>query len=267
MRLILSLTLFSLRFAQRGFVSVIVDLAAANGGNVDASVPDSVITTPNGVTIVGYTDLPSRLPATSSSLFSNNLKNFLLSIGPQTTKEKGYFHIDTKDEAVDNMMIVKDGKVRWGTDEITPYSPPPVKEVAAVDVKTPEEIQMEEAKKNKDEFIQTITYGTVAAIALTLVGAKGGASSLLATFALAGLAGQQVRVCEELKRRVYWILTYMPDTSMYNVATAKFFAISNVTNHPSVAARFARRRLFGVSRRRFIVRSWRLQTRSVDSPP
>ncbi|GMH96861.1 hypothetical protein TrST_g13399 [Triparma strigata] len=172
--------------------SVIVDLAAANGGNVDASVPDSVITTPNGVTIVGYTDLPSRLPATSSSLFSNNLKNFLLSIGPQTTKEKGYFHIDTKDEAVDNMMIVKDGKVRWGTDEITPYSPPPVKEVAAVDVKTPEEIQMEEAKKNKDEFIQTITYGTVAAIALTLVGAKGGASSLLATFALAGLAGQQV---------------------------------------------------------------------------
>ncbi|GMI12981.1 hypothetical protein TrLO_g11074 [Triparma laevis f. longispina] len=170
--------------------SVIVDLAAANGGNVEASVPDSVITTSKGVTIVGFTDLPSRLPATSSNLFSNNIKNFLLSIGPQTTKNKGYFHIDTSDEAVDNMMIIKDGKDR--RDDMTPYSPPAPKAVTEVSTLTPEEIQAEEAARHKDEFVQTIVYGSVAALALTLVGAKGGASTLLGSFALAGLAGQQV---------------------------------------------------------------------------
>jgi NAD(P) transhydrogenase len=94
--------------------SVIVDLAAANGGNVEASVADDVVETEGGVTIVGWTDLPSRLPATSSNLFSNNVKNFLLSVGPQTTNDKGYYYVDTTDPAVDNMMIVKDGVVRWG---------------------------------------------------------------------------------------------------------------------------------------------------------
>ena len=56
-----------------------------------------------------------------------------------------------------------------------------------------------------------------------------------------------MRVCEErsdeLKRRVYWISTYMPDISKCNVAAAKFFAISNVTNDPSIATRFSLRRM------------------------
>ena len=50
--------------------SVLVDLAAANGGNVAQTVPNEVITTDNGVTIIGYTDLPSRLASTSSTLVS-----------------------------------------------------------------------------------------------------------------------------------------------------------------------------------------------------
>ena len=57
---------------------------------------------------------------------------------------------------------------------------------------------------------------------------------------------EEVRVCEErgdeLERRVYWISTYMPDTSECNVAAAKLFAITNDTNAPSIATRFARRR-------------------------
>lgn len=53
--------------------SVLVDLAASNGGNCESSVPDEVITTPNGVTIIGYTDLPSRLASTSSTLFGTNV--------------------------------------------------------------------------------------------------------------------------------------------------------------------------------------------------
>ena len=70
---------------------VIVDLTADNGGNVAQTVPDEVITTANRVTIVGYNDLPSGLASTSSSLFGTNVAKFILSVGPQTTKEKGVY--------------------------------------------------------------------------------------------------------------------------------------------------------------------------------
>lgn len=74
--------------------SVCVDLAAANGGNVMQVKPDEIFTTENGVKVIGYTDLPSRLAGTASNLFANNVAKFILSIGPQTTKQKGVFQID-----------------------------------------------------------------------------------------------------------------------------------------------------------------------------
>jgi len=77
--------------------SVIVDLAATNGGNVAQTVPDEVIPTANRVTIIGYTDLPSGLASTSSSLFGTNVAKFILSVRPQTTKEKGVYQIDLED--------------------------------------------------------------------------------------------------------------------------------------------------------------------------
>ena len=49
---------------------------------------------------IRYTDMNSRLASTSSSLFANNTQKFLMSVGPQTTKNKGYWHVDHKDEAV-----------------------------------------------------------------------------------------------------------------------------------------------------------------------
>merc|ERR1711862_92478 len=78
--------------------SVCVDLAAQNGGNVAQTQPNEVVTTNNGIKIVGYTDLPSRLASTSSALFGNNIAKFILSMGPQTTKEKGVFQLDMEDE-------------------------------------------------------------------------------------------------------------------------------------------------------------------------
>jgi hypothetical protein len=64
--------------------SVTVDLAAEAGGNIETTQKDSVIRTPNGVTCIGYTDLPSRLATQSSTLYSNNISKFLLSMGPFT---------------------------------------------------------------------------------------------------------------------------------------------------------------------------------------
>ena len=139
--------------------SVIVDLAAANGGNVDASVPDEVITTDNGVIIVGFTDLPSRLPETSSALFSNNVANLILSIGPTTTKQKGYFYPDLADDVTNNMMIVSNGIDRRST--IQPYAPPPPPAPPAPPPTSAELVEVAD-EKSYEEFRDTAVYGSVA---------------------------------------------------------------------------------------------------------
>ncbi len=63
--------------------SVIVDMAAANGGNVEGTVKDQAVVTDNGVTIIGYTDLAGRLPATASQLYGTNLVNLLKLLTPE----------------------------------------------------------------------------------------------------------------------------------------------------------------------------------------
>ena len=64
------------------------------------TVDGQKIVTKNGVSILGYSDLPSRLPTAASQLFGRNQANFLLSVGPQTTGTKGFFEIDYEDPAV-----------------------------------------------------------------------------------------------------------------------------------------------------------------------
>jgi len=176
--------------------SVLVDLAAANGGNVAQTEANKVIKTANGVTIIGYTDLPSRLASTSSTLFGNNVAKFLLSIGPQTTKEKGIFQIDMEDDAVQNMLIAYDGEARW-PDKITPFSPPPPPPKAADDTVelSEEELLLAANEQQKAGFIRNAGIASAASFALLAFGFNAGSSddvSLLATFALAGLAGYQV---------------------------------------------------------------------------
>jgi H+-translocating NAD(P) transhydrogenase len=111
--------------------SVTVDLAAEAGGNIETTVRDQKIVTPNGVTCLGYTDLPSRLSTTASTLYANNISKFLLSAGPQTTKQPGYFYMDHADEAVRGMLVVEKGKLMWPA--------PPVAQPAAAPTKKKEE--------------------------------------------------------------------------------------------------------------------------------
>lgn len=176
--------------------SVLVDLAAANGGNVAQTVANEVITTENGVTIIGYTDLPSRLASTSSTLFGNNVAKFILSIGPQTTKEKGMFQIDLEDDAVQNMLISHDGVARF-PDKITPFNPPPPPSKPAEEMieKTADELLSEANELQKAAFVKNAGIASLAAAALLTFGFANDApesTSLMATFALAGLAGYQV---------------------------------------------------------------------------
>jgi H+-translocating NAD(P) transhydrogenase len=93
--------------------SVVVDLASEAGGNCEYTVPGEAVVTGGGVTVIGYTDLPSRLPQTASSLYSNNISKFLLSMGPFSTGEKGRFAIDHDDEAVRGALVLEKGELMW----------------------------------------------------------------------------------------------------------------------------------------------------------
>lgn len=88
--------------------SVIVDLAVEAGGNVTQSKPGEVVTTDNGVKIVGHLNVPSRLASDASSLFAKNLFNFL---NPMIDKETGNLNLNWEDELVLGTALTRDGNI------------------------------------------------------------------------------------------------------------------------------------------------------------
>merc|ERR1711887_528626 len=88
--------------------SVVVDLAAEAGGNIETITPGEV-TVYNNVTHIGYTDLPSRLPTQASTLYSNNLTKLLLSMGDG----KENFHLDMTDDVVRGSIVLNKGVTSW----------------------------------------------------------------------------------------------------------------------------------------------------------
>jgi len=88
--------------------SVIVDLAAERGGNVEVTKPGEVITTPNGVTVIGYRNYPARLATSASQLFSRNLVSFLEIMFDKKTKA---FAVPWDDELVKATVLTKDGAI------------------------------------------------------------------------------------------------------------------------------------------------------------
>src|SRR5204863_3501195 len=88
---------------------VIVDLAAEQGGNCELTEPGKVVVK-HGVTIVGYTDLVSRLAKQSSTLYSTNL--FRLAEELCKTKD-GVIDVNMEDEAIRGLTVIKEGKITW----------------------------------------------------------------------------------------------------------------------------------------------------------
>src|SRR3954467_5258149 len=104
--------------------SVIVDMAAAPGGNVAGSVPDEIVVTANGVSIIGYTDLPGRLPAQASQLYGQNVVSLLTLLTPE---KDGRLVLDFDDVVQRAMTVVRAGEKTW---------PPPPVQVSAAPVPT-----------------------------------------------------------------------------------------------------------------------------------
>ncbi|KAG7351165.1 NADP transhydrogenase subunit alpha [Nitzschia inconspicua] len=166
--------------------SVTVDLAAEAGGNIETTKKDEAYVTENGVTCIGYTDLPSRLPTTSSSLYANNISKFLLSIGPQTSKEPEYYFVDHADEAVRGMLVVENGKLMWPA-PVPP--PPPVVEKKEEKDSAPTVIDY---KKTYIDGAKKAAYLSTSLLAAGAVAPNAAFSSMFTTFCLSNVIGVQV---------------------------------------------------------------------------
>lgn len=98
--------------------SVVVDLAAEQGGNCELTEPGQVVVK-QGVTLIGYTDLPSRLPTQSSQLYATNLRHLLTDLTPE---KDGNIVINMDDEVIRGTTVIRDGEITW---------PPPAPKISA----------------------------------------------------------------------------------------------------------------------------------------
>lgn len=97
--------------------SVIVDLAAEQGGNCELTEKDKVVRK-RGVNVVGYSNLPSRLPSTASQLYGTNMTHLLTDMA-----KGGAYHVDLNDEVIRGALIVHQGEITWPPPK--PAGPPP----------------------------------------------------------------------------------------------------------------------------------------------
>ncbi len=104
--------------------SIVIDLAAEQGGNCELTKADQIVEV-NGVKIIGYTDLPSRLPTQSSQLYAANVLNFIDELCPN---DDGQLNLNMDDEVIRGSTVVKDGEVTWPPPQKDPPPAPTKKE-------------------------------------------------------------------------------------------------------------------------------------------
>lgn len=171
--------------------SVIVDLAAERGGNCELTKADQKIVTPNGVTIVGYTDFPSRMAAQSSTLYATNIRHMMTDLTP--AKDGKLVH-NMEDDVIRGATVTFQGAVTF---------PPPPPKVAAIAAQKPKEKAKEltreeklalEAAAFKEQTRSQLTLLTVGTVVMLIIGAYAPASfmSHFIVFALACFVGFQV---------------------------------------------------------------------------
>ena len=162
--------------------SVIVDLAAEQGGNCELTVPGEVAVD-SGVTVIGYTDLPSRLAAQSSQLYATNLRHLLTDLTPE---KDGNIVVDMEDEVIRGTTICKDGETTW---------PPPAPKISAAPAQAkPAPAPAPEPKEEKPSVMGPIIGMIVGGLALLGLGAVAPPSFMahFTVFVLACFVGYMV---------------------------------------------------------------------------
>ena len=171
--------------------SVVVDLAAEQGGNCDLTVADEIVTSDNGVRIVGYTDFPSRMAAQSSSLYATNIRHMLDDLTPE---KDGQITLNMEDDVIRGATAVNGNEITY---------PPPAPKVQAIGKAptaekpvelTPEEQAAREMAELRRKGRQQIGMLAIGGAFMMLVGAYAPASFMqhFIVFALACFVGFQV---------------------------------------------------------------------------
>ena len=136
--------------------SVVVDLAAEQGGNCELTEADTVVVR-NGVSIIGYTDLPSRLAAQSSQLYGTNLRHLLTELSPD---KDGTITVNMEDEVIRGVTVCKEGETTW---------PPPAPKLSVAPPKA-KPAPMPVAEKKESSVLGPIIGTIVAGLALLGLG-------------------------------------------------------------------------------------------------
>jgi NAD(P) transhydrogenase subunit alpha len=171
--------------------SVVVDLAAEKGGNCDLTKPDEKVVSDNGVTIVGYTDFPSRMATQASMLYSTNLRHMLTDLTPG--KDGEIVH-NMEDDVIRGATVTHEGEVTY------PPPPPKVKAIAAAKPKekvkepTPEERKAAELATFKAQTRRQLTLLGVGGVLMLVLGQVAPVSFMqhFIVFVLACFVGFQV---------------------------------------------------------------------------
>jgi NAD(P) transhydrogenase subunit alpha len=137
--------------------SVIVDLAAERGGNCELTVKDDKIVSDNGVTIVGYTDFPSRMATQASTLYGNNVRHMMADLTPE---KDGRVAHDMEDDVIRGATVTHAGEITY---------PPPKPKVAAIAAKPkerPRELTPEERREAEQAAFRSQTTRQAGLLAL-----------------------------------------------------------------------------------------------------
>ncbi len=165
--------------------SVIVDLAASGGGNCELTVPGERVVTANGVVILGWTDLTSRMPRHTSQLFGTNIVHLMALLTPE---RDGVLALDLEDPVQRGMTVTHDGEVLWPPPPVAVSAAPVVAAVSEVDLE--ERARAERAAAGRRRRRRSVLYGLGAVAAFTLLAFSPAETvSHLTVFALAVIVG------------------------------------------------------------------------------
>jgi NAD(P) transhydrogenase subunit alpha len=165
--------------------SVIVDLAAEQGGNCALTEPGQIVEK-HGVTLIGLTDLPSRLPTQSSQLYGTNLRHLLHDLTPE---KDGEIDVNMEDEVIRGVTVVKEGEITW---------PPPPPKLSAAPQQSKQAATaappVEQTEEPKSKGFGNLIAAAVAGVLMLAVGSVAPADFLahFTVFVLACFVGYMV---------------------------------------------------------------------------
>ncbi len=192
--------------------SVIIDLAAEQGGNCALTEPGKIISR-HGVTIVGLTDLPSRLPTQSSQLYGTNLRHLLTDLTPE---KDGQINVNMEDEVIRGVTVIDQGEITWPPPAPKISAAPPKEKMATV---APPVAKEEE----KPSGVKAVIGMGITALLLLSVGAVAPADFLahFTVFVLACFIGYMV--IWNVKAALHTPLIVLPMPSPASLLSVRFY--------------------------------------------